>query len=749
MIGKTSAWPLRVLAAPLLVIGFSTLALATPQVFWASDPVQPGETVLLQGCDFAAATVEVARLDDSLPRGPGRATDIPPWTAASILQASDCSLKFALPADWKPGVFACRVKVRQAASAAVLLNAPDPWWIQGDEGGQATPGGWLRVFGKSLRISRPSIVRLEPERGEPTTLEADAPDGYSLRLNLPADLKTGRYTLRVHNGFGGDAAWRLAGTIKVAPSPEWPKKVFNVLEFYGKNAEADMRKTLIKYQPIPDRTEGIQAALKKAKANGGGIVYFPPGRYGTKTPLDVPPRTVLKGEATGLVVLWWGAGRFNLDGGGEAGLARKSGENRLPENLIAGREFGIEDMSLYFPLDHQTCIAAGDRFRMRRVRVRIDHYWTMDGNKRPEGTIARLGNNFEVSDCDIVAKGTGLVPGQYGVIARNRILAGKTNCPLGGAREVIVENNHLVSMYPTAYMNIAGVGRNLYFAGNCQEALQAHQADYSFTFDAGCAAYFGAISAIDGTRLSLAADPTYPPWASEKSDLWKTAIVCLQEGRGAGQWRYVVAHHGRHWDVETPFACTPDASSIVTIVPMNGRVLVVGNRFEDANWVNAGYGTSIEVVYAANRLYRCAQLLNYGLTSRGNFQPSWYVQYLDNESHEGNTMLDTAGSIRDLKDFSGAITRCTIHRRHLVAADNCGGVGISGRTRDVVVEGCVFRHPANLIRVEGDAQGVVLRNNCFEATSAPHYEGNRLRDAVVIPYTASRNDSNATSKENP
>jgi hypothetical protein len=561
----------------------------------------------------------------------------------------------------------------------------------------------------------------------------DATEGYCLRLALPADSKVGRYTVRVHNGFGGDAAWRAAGTIEIAPSPDWPKTVFSVLEFYGKDAEADMRKTLIKYQTIPDRTEGIRAALDKAKANGGGVVYFPPGRYGIKGPVEVPPRTVLRGAATGLAVLWWGVGRFNLDGGGDQGLAR-DGEHRPATNLLTGREFGIEDMSLYFPFDHQMCIQGGDRFRMHRVRIRVDHYWALDGNRRPEGTIARLGNNFEVTDCDIVAKGEGLVPGRFGLIARNRIVAGKTNCPLGGAREVIVEDNQFVSTYPTAYMNISGVGRNLYFAGNSMEAVQAHQADYSFTFDAGCCAYFGTLASVDGTRLTLAADPAYPKWAAEKSDLWKKAIVCVQEGRGAGQWRYVTANQGRQWEIQSPFACQPDAASIVTIVPMNGRVLVVGNRFEDANWVNAGYGTSIDVVYAANRLYRCAQLLNYGLTAHGvfDFQPSWYVQYLDNEIHEGNTTMDTTGSIRGLKDFPGAITRATIHRRHVVAEDNCGGVGISGRTRDVIVEGCVFRNPANLIRVDGDAQGVVLSNNRFEA-GPPRYEGNRLRDAVVIP----------------
>ena len=83
-------------------------------------------------------------------------------------------------------------------------------------------------------------------------------------------------------GLGGEATWRRAGTVRIEPLATWPNDTFSVLDFYGPDAEAEMRKTLIKYQAIPDRTEGIQAALAKAKANQGGIVYFPPGRYGIR-----------------------------------------------------------------------------------------------------------------------------------------------------------------------------------------------------------------------------------------------------------------------------------------------------------------------------------------------------------------------------------------------------------------------------------------------------------------------------------
>jgi hypothetical protein len=701
-------------------------------VFWASDPVRPDETVLLEGSDFGpACRVELVRLKDDDATPPVGEGAIGPWSPVPVLQWSDCSLKFVVPASWKMGIFACRVVDRDSVSTPVLLNAPDPWWMQSDAGDRARPGGWLRVFGKSLGFAAPAIARLESASGRSTTLRAAAGDCYALRFDLPGDLGPGDYAVDVHNGFGGSAAWRKVGTLRIEPAA-WPAAVFNVLDFYGKDAVAEGRKTLSKYSPVPDRTAGIQAALEKAKRGGGGVVYFPAGRYGMQGEIAVPPRTLLKGEGCGLVVLWWGSGRFNLDGGGQEGLAREKDEAGLPGTLIHGPEFGLEEMSLYFPLDYRTGITCERGFRMRHVRVRVDHYWVLDGSRRPEGTLARLGNNFEVSDCDLLAKGEGLIPGRNGLIARNRIMAGKTNCPLGGAEQVIVEDNHLVSLYPTAYQNIAGAGRNLYYARNRHEALSVHQADYSFTFDAGPSAYQGRVAAVAGTRLTLAADPTFPDWAKEGSDLWRKSVVCVLDGRGAGQWRRVTAHKGRTWELDRPLLCPPDATSTITIVPFNGRALVVQNRFEDANWVNAGYGTSIDVFYAGNRLYRCAQLLNYGIAFE-DLQPSWYIQFHDNEILEGNTSVDTTGADRSGTSYQGPITRCVVHRRTTIAPDNSGGIHVGGKTRDVIVEGCILGHPAGTIRADGAVEGLLLRNNTFAGSNRPRYEGSQLGHALVLP----------------
>jgi hypothetical protein len=734
LLAIAAAWPVGA-AAPAP----AAPAAAAPVIFWVSDPVRPDETVLMTGDFGDDAVVEVARLDDPKPTTPAAslAAALQPkeWRRAAVLQKSRACLKFTLPADWKMGVFACRVTCGGKACAPVLINAPGPWWVQGDAGDAATPGGWLRVLGRSLNFGGPSLLRLQPAAGNAVTLEAKAADGYSLRFDAPAGLAPGAYMAFVHNGLGGDAAWRAAGTVRIDPPADWPKEIFSVLDTYGPDAATEARKSLVKYRPIPDRTEGIQAALAKAKANGGGVVYFPAGRYGVKGEVQVPPRTVLRGEGEGLVVLWWGSGRFNLDGGSDLGYAPPPDAPKPPATLLSGRQFALEDMSLYLPLEYQTAIAAQDSVRLRRVRVRIDHSWTLH-TQRYEGTVVRMGRNCEVSDCDILAKGAALIPGEFGLVARNRVMAGKTPCPMGGARQLIVEDNAFTSMHPTAYQNIAGQGRNLYYARNRHEAMHVHQADFSFTFDASSAAYCGKVAETRGTQLTLAADPTYPKWAAESSNLWKRAAVCILDGRGAGQWRDVVANHGRDWTLDRPFDVAPDAASVITIVPFNGRALVIGNRFEDANWVNAGFGTSLEVIYAGNQLYRCAQLLNYGSAPHGDVEPSWYIQFLDNEIREGQTGIDTAGHVKNRELYAGPITRAVVHRRHQIAADNGGSITIAGNACDVIVEGCTLRHPMSVIKADGDAQGLLFRNNTFEGAAGPRYEGKRLAETVVLPALA-------------
>ena len=165
-------------------------------------------------------------------------------------------------------------------------------------------------------------------------------------------------------------------------------------------------------------------------------------------------------------------------------------------------------------------------------------------------------------------------------------------------------------------------------------------------------------------------------------------------------------------------------------MPFNGRVLIVGNHFEDANWVNAGYGTSIDVVCAGNKLLRCADLMNYGVRAEDWCEPSWHVQYFDNQVTEGQTHVGSTGGGHKADRYAGPLTCWAVHRRHTLAADNSGSITLTGNLRDAIVEGCTLKHPLSTIKVDGEARGVLFRDNTFEGTPTPRYAGEGAKAAT-------------------
>jgi hypothetical protein len=328
--------------------------------------------------------------------------------------------------------------------------------------------------------------------------------------------------------------------------------------------------------------------------------------------------------------------------------------------------------------------------------------------------------------------GEGVRAGRYGVIADNRIAAGKSNCVMGGAREIIVEDNEFTGLSPTTYVNIAVAGRNILYTRNHQRSQFAHQADYTFTFDAGPHAYAGRLAKADGKNLTLAEDPPFVKWAGAESPMWLGSVVCIVHGRGTGQYRDVVSHDGRVWTISKPFDVVPDNTSFVTIVPFNGRTLIVGNTFEDANWVNAGYGTSIDIVCAGNRLVRCSSLLSYGGDMHGMLLPSWHVQYLDNRITEGTTAFNVSGSYRNEKRFDGPITRGVVLRRNVFEHDNFGEINVGDNVCDAIVEHCKLSAMGGSIGMSSQSSGVLARENTFGEGQAPRYKNDKGR-ALVLP----------------
>ena len=230
-----------------------------------------------------------------------------------------------------------------------LLNRPQVWWAQGDRGTTVSPGGWIRIFGRNFG-KKPRILILSLDETKRVDLPL-AGDEFAVSAEIPPDLPFGNYRLFVHGGVGGQAGWSEAVCVEVAKSTPWPTAVFNVRE-YGAQGDG-----------LKDDTAAVLTTLQKADKAGGGIVYFPRGRYRLSDGLSIPRFTVLRGEKREWACLAWSE------------LAKP------PEALLRGtNSFGIEELTLYAK-DHQHVIAsdlgdkpaAGDVF-VRRVRVRADVY---------------------------------------------------------------------------------------------------------------------------------------------------------------------------------------------------------------------------------------------------------------------------------------------------------------------------------------------------------------------------------------
>jgi hypothetical protein len=276
--------PRRAVVLHLAAAAAAVAAEAAPLVAItsASQPVFPGETLVLHGAGFTPeCAVNVTLLANGCPPGAGC-----PAVALAPLpgQVADWTLKATLPPTLAVGAYAVVVACPGSPpSAPAVVNAAAPWWHQGDVGTAATQGGWLRVTGPVMALAPPDgtvaalqaairdvrdamtappmaadpawadgsvlagyaaqllalraqladaaalprlTARLTPVGGgggggAPVYVPADASAAtpFSATFALPADLPPGEYAVAVANGHGADSdAAAPAGAGAFVPS---------------------------------------------------------------------------------------------------------------------------------------------------------------------------------------------------------------------------------------------------------------------------------------------------------------------------------------------------------------------------------------------------------------------------------------------------------------------------------------------------------------------------------------------------
>ena len=619
-----------------------------PSVQWASYPAGTGEHVLLQGGGWGQAPR--VELD-------GRCTE------TTVL--SDNGLVFPFP-DGGERIVTGRVIGADGASEPFTLNAPTVWWLQGDGGDASTPGGTLRVFGRSLApaAERKGAVSTWKARVQPGVrvklgdreLPLARTDVWSLDATVPADMPPGTYDVQVSNGLKGGAAWTAAGTWTVAPPRRvWKDDRFDVMDFGAEPNDGD------------DDSDAFEAAMAAAQKNGGGTVFVPCGRFVLSRTLEIPPHVLLKGEDRSLSQICW------------------PDTMRPPENLIEGsHSFGIHDLFISSGLYRNGIVAKNDMsaqgcmaasrgtlthdVSLKRLRVKlVSDQWRDERNLqnflpryslRGDGIVVRNCLRGEIEDCVIYCDKDAQrtlffnFTGDYIRMANCRI-SGSGWAVFGGDR-CIYENNDANN----CTYSICSVCRRMFWSGNRQTDLFTNNRE-AVTHDgaktAWCARKRGeqgcASGVVRGTHVRLTLPPDILFKAGTNFLSWVGCELQVTDGAGVGQTRTITSMRSyEDLTVDRPFDIVTDATSLFVICAERRHLLYVDNDIEDAGVAIQLYGGVTDCVVARNRCRRAGGFHGSGRDYHGVIT-CWYVQFLGNVVEEGNCHRGAIGT-----DFSGVGT---------------------------------------------------------------------------------------------
>ena len=687
---------------------------AGPAIIWASDPVKAGQTAMIIGDGLdAVKRIQVA------------------GHAAKPMQQNERSVKFTLPNGVAPGVCAVRL-ISDAGVSVAMLNRPTVLWAQGDSGPTATPGGFVRVFGRCMAVgTHKPTVELRDAAGHATKLTLTRTEPWTLIAKVPANVQPGDYTLAVHNGTGGSAGYSQPIDFVVESSKAWPTTVLNIRDF-GATGDG-----------MRDDSYAFKQALDKAAEMGGAIVYLPRGRYKLTEPIVMPTNTILRGERREWTEVLWPDFK-------EA--------DQVPQFMVTGgRRWAVENISFYcanythfLGVDYKDP-EAGD-VHVRRIRVRAVMY---RGHLKPEqvderfrkslklstgggDTIRLAGDNLEVVDSDLYGSGRSifLYRPHGAMITGNDFYNGRWGwyC-ISGADGVVFENNTLTGgdlMSTGGGINcLYGVpwSQNVYYAHNTLKLMHGWDRE-AMTSDAGGGTYAGAVASADAQSITVADDPNW----SRKD--WTGSAVFVLDGKGMGQYRRIVKYDGRKVELDEPWTVVPDSTSIVTITMLQRNYMFIDNSFADASVAMQYYGVSIGNIAVGNRSARTAGFKSMALNYHG-MQPSWYCQWIGNEILEGNfyqggSNQSTLAAEAELVVLAhprrgdwqwpmslGTVVRGNkLHSNAHITIGSRDAAGPDGKTptftRDVVVE---QNHVANADRgvwVHRDTAGVLVQNNTFD-----------------------------------
>ncbi|MBN2234901.1 MAG: hypothetical protein JW706_07110, partial [Opitutales bacterium] len=514
-------------------------------------------------------------------------------------------------------------------------------------------------------------------------------------------------------------------TVTVRAFEAWPTTVFSVAAPSGSGNDAK-----------------ITAALDLAKANGGGVVLIPEGTYLLTQPVLIPSKVILRGAGRTKTFLKW-VNNPRVSNPTLAGLV-------MNLNYTRDEPFGLEDLSLeitnndyWGPVVYRGFTRVPSVFQ--RVDIKAPLLDTSIEDNMPFGIHLRRTSNLRIHDVSVVAS--------KGIFGRDDV----THLSITDStvtwnnfgfkfsaknRNLIINNNVVLVSGPTRTHTSLGLtpfhstdgpyNRDFLWANNriaAAEDFEDHSGGY--TADGSDGIYLGTVSGCDGNTMTLAGSTSTVDVGGKPVDyIWTGAVAVILDGRGAGQWRYLIGTRpgDRTVTLDRPWDILPDANSIVTLIHMMGRYLMIDN-----DYVNDGqhddYYISNDSIKAGNRFGTVVKTFTAttwtGRHYLGTF-PGLHVQFLDN-----SFVRDAPSLIKTLVDntpesaYQGIVLSGHVYRNNVDVSPGVGPTTIQfrtneGRASDALFEGNTidllsFRQADENM----DVQNILVRGNLIPGSSTP------------------------------
>ncbi|AKD57255.1 hypothetical protein SD10_22530 [Spirosoma radiotolerans] len=552
-----------------------------PVIFNTSPSIQPGEALSLQGNFSSSAkafmTVGASTTTTTLP----------------ILVQTTGQATVQIPANTPIDRYQIWLQDQGANSPRVTINQA---WPMHTDSPDITPGGTLRIFGRNLLLKRgtPLVQLTEGANTLQASVIPNQSDAFCLTIQLPATIQPARiYTLKVSNGLGGaDAFTPLEQPLTAIPAATdyfqlglpWASK----LTFYGNvyNVKTDPR---LARKAIGDGQANdqpaIQAAIDRASADGGGIVYLPAGTYKLTSPyfeyIHMRDRVVLQGQGKDRTLLKFGyqleaphmglywppittqAGLadlalINVDNSGSEQVGNMRGQAR--EAFLLRVRFALNQGDWLWWANSEKILIAGSDFTQG-----VDSRTNYHGPLMLNGCV-----NFVVRDNTFTyaVDGLNFNFAHDGIFQNNQVYRdGSARYPTSTVNHVLVVNfTYNLAVLDNVFKVINGPAQN---RNDGETIISEGGGGDRIDEETGTVSWAGGVNLRDESKN----------WGPARL----RPVVAIVSGRGMGQWRWITSRSGNTLSLDRAWDVAPEGGSRYTIFNWGSRNWLVSGNYMEGN----------------------------------------------------------------------------------------------------------------------------------------------------------------------